>query len=457
MTAALGPARIVVLAAFAGAAATWLLTDAPLARTAALAAVSITLFAARVLPETVTAILTFLAFLASGLVSEEVIFAGFSSGGFWLVVAGLIMGAAITATGLGRQIALRLFARAGASYGRAVTLLALSGVALGVLVPSAVPRVVVLLPIAVALAEAMGYRAGSRQAAGLAITAACATLMPTYAFLTANLPVIVEAGMIEATYGVTLSYGSYFVQQWPINLIRLIVLLLLMWRFAGAVAGPEAGEAAIDAPAPFDAPQRRLLGLLGIAILFWATDVWHGIAPAWVALAAAGVILWPAVGIMGPKAMKSDVDLSPAFFIAGVLCVSAAAEATGLSARLADAVVPWLGLGSRGAFWDLVATTGFATAMSHLTTAPATPVILVPLAGSMAEATGWSIETMAMVHTLGIVNAILPYQAPPLIIAMALAQIPLGALTRVCIWLTVASFVIGLPVTFLWWRFLGLV
>ena len=140
-----------------------------------------------------------------------------------------------------------------------------------------------------------------------------------------------------------------------------------------------------------------------------------------------------------------------------MLCVSAAAEVTGLSTAVAGRLVPWLGLGQHGGLWDLFATTGFATAISHLTTAPATPVILVPLAGSMAEATGWSIETMAMVHALGIANSILPYQAPPLVIAMALAHIPLGALTRVCAWLAVASFAIGLPVTFLWWRLLGLV
>ena len=108
-----------------------------------ISAAAIVLFAARALPETLTAVLTFLAFLATGLVPNEVIFSGFATSGFWLLFAGLVMGTAIATTGLGRQMALRLFARTGSSYRRATLLLAGSGLALGFLVPSAIPRVVV--------------------------------------------------------------------------------------------------------------------------------------------------------------------------------------------------------------------------------------------------------------------------------------------------------------------------
>jgi di/tricarboxylate transporter len=455
----LGPAQILSIAALAVAAALWLSTGPEdiLLRTAALSGAAITLFAARVLPETLTAILTFLAFLGSGLVPVEVIFAGFSSSGFWLLFAGLVMGSAITSTGLGRQIALRLFARTGTSYARAVWLLAACGIGLGLLVPSAIPRVVVLLPISVALAEAMGFRAGSRQAIGLSITAACSTLMPTYAFLTANLPIIVEASLLEALYDVTLPYGGYFVQQAPINLVRFVVLVALMLRFAPAVVSAPLAGSGIDAPSPLNRGQTRLLVLLMLAIVLWATDTIHGIAPAWVALSVAALVLWPALGVMDAQAMKRDIDLSPAFFIAGVLCVSGAAQVTGLSTASAEALIPMLGLGEGSALRDLYATTAFTTLVSHLTTAPATPVVLVPLAGSMAEATGWSIETLAMIHALGVANTILPYQAPPLVVAMALAQIPTGALTRICALLGLASFAIGVPITYVWWQWLGVI
>ena len=138
-----GPAQSLALIAVAVAGTGWVMTgpEDVLTRTALISGAAITLFAARVLPEAMTAILTFLAFIASGLIPTDLVFSGFSAGGFWLLFAGMVMGAAISATGLGRQIALRLFARSGTSYRRAVVLLSVSGLLLGLLVrhPSPFP------------------------------------------------------------------------------------------------------------------------------------------------------------------------------------------------------------------------------------------------------------------------------------------------------------------------------
>ncbi|MDB4200927.1 SLC13 family permease, partial [Planktomarina temperata] len=70
--------------------------------------------------------------------------------------------------------------------------------------------------------------------------------------------------------------------------------------------------------------------------------------------------------------------------------------------------------------------------------------------------TGWTIETISMTQILGISTPILPHQAPPLIISMALAQIPIAALLRVCAGLAVAVAFVGIPLTFVWWNYLGL-
>ena len=83
-------------------------------------------FATRVLPEILTVLLCFLAFLALGAAPPEVIFSGFATGGFWLQFSGLIIGAAITQSGLGQQVATRIFAKTSNSYKRAVVLLVVS-------------------------------------------------------------------------------------------------------------------------------------------------------------------------------------------------------------------------------------------------------------------------------------------------------------------------------------------
>lgn len=422
-------------------------------REAAISLLAVALFATRLLPETVTALLCFLAFLAIGAAPPEVIFSGFASGGFWLLFSGLVIGTAITVTGLGQQVALRIFARTGTSYRRAVLLLALSGVALGLLVPSTIPRVIVLMPIALSLAQTMGYALGSRGHVGLTITAATATLLPTYAILTANLPTIIHFGAMETLYGVTPSYAQYFIEQAPINLVRLLVILAIVIPYAPARA---TGAAVLEAPSPLTGAQKGLLALLAVAIGFWATDSLHGISPAWVALSLAAVLLIPAVGMLDATAMKTKVDLSPAFFLAGVFAISAVAQSTGLSDALAARILPWMGLGEGGALRDLYAISGASMVLSHLTTAPAGPVVLVPLAAPMAAGAGWPLETVAMAQVIGLASPILPYQAPPLIVAMALAQIPAGPLIRVCALLVGAVAVVGIPLTYVWWNYLGI-
>ncbi|SEM89948.1 Di-and tricarboxylate transporter [Loktanella fryxellensis] len=445
-----------VLCAAAGLLAllTCLATPDPALRVLAIACAGIGAFATRTLPEVVTALAIFLAFLAGGVAPEGVIFSGFASSGFWLLVGGLVIGSAITVSGLGDRIAQALFRMTGPSYVRAVLLLSGGGLLLGAMVPSAIPRVIVLMPVTLALAQRMGLPTGSRAHTGLLMTSALMTLVPTYAFLTANLPTIVEFGILEILYDVRYGYGGYFVQNAPINALRFAVLLalLLAWgRGSVPTAPPAAGPAAAWTPA-----QRRLSVVLGLATVLWATDSLHGIAPAWVTLAAAGVLLLPGLGVFSAQAMKTEVDLSIAILIAAVFGIGAVMSHVGLGTRIADLVVPVLRLSPGADLWNLSAITLFASALSHLTIAPAAPIVLAPLAAGTADAAGWSIAAVGLAHNIGLSTVVLPYQSPPLLIGIAIAAIPVGPLTRICMLSALIGTVLGLPLTALWWGWTGL-
>jgi di/tricarboxylate transporter len=300
----------------------------------------------------------------------------------------------------------------------------------------------------------MGHAPGSRGQIALVITAATSTLLPTYTFLTANMPTIIHYGALETLYGLHPSYADYFVQQLPVNLVRFVLILALLLPLARTmpVSDSVAPQTRVD---PMSPVQKRLAALLCLSILLWASDTWHGISPAWVALAVATVVLLPASGLLNKDAMKTSIDLSPAFFLAGVFAISAVVAHIGLNTDLADAILPRLHLGEGSQFRDLYAIVGFSTAFSHLTTAPAAPVVLAPLAMPMAEAAGWPVSTVAMAQIIGISTPLLPYQAPPLIIGLALSGIPSGMLTRVCLGIGLGVFVIGLPITYLWWQLIG--
>lgn len=420
-------------------------------KAAGLGIAALSLFATRAVPEIVTAFAIFLAALF--FVPREAVFSGFMSGGFWLLVSGITLGAAITATGLAARVSERLIALTGPSYSKAILVIAGAGLALGVLIPSTMPRIVVMIPIAAALAERLGLAPDGKGAIGLVATAATATLLPTFTILTANLPTIVHVGAMDQLYGIHTAYSGYLIQHLPVNMLRFALIVLLMAGFTR--------ETVTSLPASADAiparpEQRRLLLVLGAAILLWATDFIHGIAPAWIAMGAAALVLWPRFGMLKPSAMKEEIDLTPAIFFASIVTVVATARAAGLDQRLADYIITGLPLGD-GGLASLYGVYGFSVILSHLTTAPAAPAVLVPFAEPLSQATGFSLEAISMTQIIGISTPLIPYQAPPLIVAMSLSKVPAAVFMKLCIWLGLAVTIVGLPMTYLWWQLIGFV
>lgn len=421
---------------------------------AAVGIVSIALFATRVVPDIVAAFVVFLLSLAIAVAPPAIVFSGFASGGFWLLLGGIVLGVAVITTGLGAHISNRLLALSGRSYSRAVFVMATAGFLLGILIPSTIPRVLILIPVAVSLATSLGLKSGSREAMGLCATAAAGTLLPTYAIYTANLPTIVQFGALESLYSLKATYSGYFLAQFPVNLLRFAVLVVLLQQVGAAFLAPQ--ETASENDKKLTQSQTRLLGLLLIAIVLWSTDFMHGIQPAWIALGAATLALWPRTGLLPKSAMKDRVDLTPAMLFCAIFCVSALARHVGLDTALANTLIEKLALLPEHPVWNIYAIFIFSVLLSHLTTAPAAPLVLVPFAAPLASASGLPLEAVAMTQMIGIASPLLPYQAPPLLIAMSLADISTGLLTRVCLALFAAVVLIGLPLTIVWWHIIGL-
>ena len=428
-------------------------TSAPLSMAAGLGCAAITLFATRAIPEIVTAFGIFLTALALGIVPREVVFSGFLSSGFWLLVSGIILGASITATGLASRISGHLLAATGPSYPRAVLIVAAAGMTLGILIPSTMPRIIVMIPVAAALAGHLNLAPDGRGAIGLVATAATATLLPTYMILTANLPTIVHVGTMDQLYGVESTYSGYLFLQFPVNVLRFALLVLLMVRFTRE---PVHCNASSDTePQEARPEQRRLLIVLGAAIAMWMTDFLHGIPPAWVALTAASIVLWPRFGMLGPTAMREQIDLTPPIFFASIITVVAVARSVDLDQRLAEIIIDALPLSNGGGLASVYGVYGFSVLLSHLTTAPAAPAVLVPFAASLSDATGLSLNVISMTQIIGIATPAIPYQAPPLIVAMSISKVPNAVFLRLCLWLALAVTVIGVPLNYLWWQAIG--
>lgn len=458
-----GPARLSMSTAVAWLAAiaaallyAWSFTaaaDPAPVRALALLVLAIGLFASHALPGYLTALIAFFLAILTGVGPPEVVFAGFQSGGTWLLFSGIVIGLAVGELGLGAHVARMVLSRIELTYFRAVALLVAVSVLLSFFMPATIPRIIVLLPIALALAEAMGFRPGSRGHAGLASAVAVGTMLPAFSIMTATLPGVVMVGAIETVYGVTPTYAEYLLYLFPIGVVRalaVIAIVVLLFR------QPPQEARLTEAPGQLNRAQWRLLAILCGALLFWLTDLLHGVAPAWISMGAAIVILLPRIGVLDPMTVRDRANLAPVIYIAGILSIGAIVGHSGLDEAIGTALLRTLHLEPGNSVVNFYAVIGISMAVSLMVTQPASPVLLVPLAAQVSEATGLNLTAVLMTQLLGLSTMFLPYQGPPLIVALGMARLRMADLARLCTLVAIVSLVLGAPLTYVWWRAIGL-
>jgi anion transporter len=453
----LSPTRIVaalVLLSSIAIALYPLISPAPTAKALALTVFTIGFWATGVIPEYLTALLFFSIAMLFSISPPSVIFAGFESTVFWLVFGGLVFGVAIKQTGLGVRIASRLARKSGESYAGIITSVFTVGLALSFIMPSAVGRVALLLPIASALSDRLGFAKESPGRKGIILGAAFGSLFPAFAILPANVPNLVLAGATEMLYGFTPVYGEYLLLHFPVlGLLKaamIIGIILLLYPDHPKVPASD------DAPqTPLTSGERGLALLLAVTIGFWITDFLHHISPAWIALSAGVICLLPMVGLVPVKAFKEEVNYGTLFFLAGIIGFGTMLSHSGLGNQLAKALLKILPLEPGSTILNLISLTFTAVVLGIATTAPGVPAVLTPLANDMANAAALPVQTVLMTQVLGFSMVLFTYQAPPLVMAVQLGGLKSISVTKFCLILTLATILFLLPVNFLWWRFLG--
>jgi anion transporter len=431
-----------------------------MAHAAALVLLALGCWATGALPFHVTGIGLFVLATVLGIAPPRVIFAGFSSSALWLVFGGLVIGAAVQTTGLGRRLARLLVGHLGGSYRRIVYGTVALGVGLAFLVPAAMGRIMVLLPIFAALTAELGFAPGRRGRTGILLAVAFGTILPAFAVLPANLPNMVLLGVAETLYGVSVSYAAYFLLHFPLlGLAYGVLLAELVCRLFPDRADDrpldQGGRGNHDPLPPWSAAERRLLGILVLALLLWATDSLHGVSPGWVALTAALACMLPGVGVIDRRTFETATSFGTFFYVAGLLGMVSLIDASGLAGALGAKALAWLPLGPEAPAQNFGALVAAASLIGLVTTHPGVPAVLGPLAASMAKAADLPLVSVLMTQMVGFSTMLLPYQSAPVMVALQLANLRLAAATRLSLLLGSLTLLVLVPLDYLWWRWLG--
>lgn len=418
-----------------------------------LVGLTILLWATSLLPEFITALLFFTVAMVAKIAPPDVIFGGFASSAFWLVFSGFVLGIAIRKTGLADRAARALSARLTDSWPLMVASVVLLSYALAFVMPSNMGRIALLMPIVAAMAKRAGIADNSRAWYGLALAVGFGTFQLSATILPANVPNLVMSGATEGSYGIHLNYLPYLLLHTPVLgwLKGAALVLLICWLFPGK---PHVSDDT-SSPAPMSRDEKRLSWMLAVVLVMWVSETWHGIGPAWTGLAAAVITLLPRVGFINGEEFSSGVNIRTCIYVAGILGLAITVTHTGIGSAVGEALLQIMPLDAENPFTNFVTLTGITTVLNFIMTANGVPALYTTLAESFSDATGFPLLSVIMIQVLGYSTPLLPYQASPIVVAMALGKVPARAGMLLCLALALVTWIVLLPLDYLWFSALG--
>jgi di/tricarboxylate transporter len=418
----------------------------------ALTVLVIGFWASGVVAEYLTALMFFTVAMLFAIVPAEVTFAGFSAGATWLIFSGLVIGVGVSSSGLGERIARRLSSLFGRSYRRIIFGIILVDLVLGFVMPSSMGRVILMMPIAIALAKELGYEPPSRGFTGIVLAAGFGCFFMPYGILPANIPNVVLLGIAEGMHDFSPIYGDWFALHFPlISAFKAVIMWGLIVVLFPASSRPL--SSAKQSP-PMSRTEWRLSAILVAALLGWASDFIHHIPPAAIGMVAAMLFMAPGLGNVTKKNFSS-INFSVLFYVAAILGIGAMVNHSGLGATLADYLMAILPLEPGHSFVNFMSIALTGVAVGTFTAMPGIPIIMTPIAEQFAQGSGFSLEAVLMIQVLSFSTPYLVYQSAPIVVAMGMAKVSLADGTKLIVSLAVVTILVIFPLDYLWWGVLG--
>lgn len=408
-------------------------------------------------PVELSSFLILLLLPAAGLLTFQESFAPFSGSTVWLIFAGMVLGLGLTSTGLGDHLAGFGLRRLGRSPALLLLHLHLLGLAAAFLIPSGVVRVLLLIPIGMAVVDGLGGRDDRTLNAAVLLSLLCGTYYGGAGVLTGAVPNLVVAGQLERVSGRVLFWTEWL--QWMFPVMGLL-RTFLCWGVVYLLFGrrlPTVLAAGAPPPAqPLDARQRRSLAILLVGVALWATDSLHHVPPVYVGLVL--VVLYTLPG-WGPLqfAQLRQVNFPFLFYIAALFSVGTALEKSGLDQRFVTAISELLDIGGRSWLEQHLAITWMTVLLNFLMDNAAVAGVLTPVMVELGRAHHLGAVPVALSVAMAAGLVFLPYQSAPFMTTYSFRRLGMGQMAVCMVSISLLTLLLLCPLNVIYWRWLGLI
>ena len=343
-----------------------------------------------VLPEFVTAVVMAVLFVVVAGISVGATFSTFASSTWWLLLSAFTLGVGMKTSGLMKRIALAIVRKFPRTFRCQVIAQLVTGTVLGPLIPSLAVKGAMLAPLAMSIGDELGYERQGKRATGLfaAMLVGIRTVAPT--IVSASVTGYALMATLPADVQEQFNMASWFVAALPWLVVVLALnyfLIMGMYgrgeasacdavedspsdtvgapgnaqsfeqsslrcgtRFVGAAEcadsrRDEAESSAVessrggtdlndskpipDGLGPLSAVEKRMLAIILMTVVLWATEPFHHISAMAVGLAA--LVFMFVLKVIDVPAFKSGVNWTSLLFIGIALGLGSVFAETGLN------------------------------------------------------------------------------------------------------------------------------
>ena len=343
-----------------------------------------------VLPEFVTAVVMAVLFVVVAGISVGATFSTFASSTWWLLLSAFTLGVGMKTSGLMRRIALAIVRKFPRTFRCQVIAQLVTGTVLGPLIPSLAVKGAMLAPLAMSIGDELGYERQGKRATGLfaAMLVGIRTVAPT--IVSASVTGYALMATLPADVQEQFNMASWFVAALPWLVVVLALnyfLIMGMYgrgeasacdavedspsdtvgapgnaqsleqsslrcgtRFVGAAecadsrqdeAGNSAGEPSRggtdlndnqsipDGLGPLSVVEKRMLAIILVTVVLWATEPFHHTSAMAVGLAA--LVFMFVLKVIDVPAFKSGVNWTSLLFIGIALGLGSVFAEAGLN------------------------------------------------------------------------------------------------------------------------------
>ena len=297
-------------------------------------------WAMNLLPVYISGLLLTVGAILWGVAPANVVLSPWTGSVVWLSLGGLTLSVIFEKSGLMQRIAYFFIVKSGGSYKGIITGITLSGIVVGLLVPNMTGRVALYCALCFGIYNALKIPKNSNTGAGIMFAGFVAAIAPSWLYLSASENLQLVNSYLKET-GNSVSWMQYFISNFPVMLLWLIVLLIMVRILFKQDASIDGKEYFKEKQESLGKMSKKEIKFLVILILLVIAMVFSGIDAGWLFILAVIACVLPGVDVADIEDMK-QVNFPMVFFVAATMAIGSMSNAVGVAGLVSELMMPIL-------------------------------------------------------------------------------------------------------------------